>query len=66
MPQQVNQRDRLLKLSPELKSWIDRVVVPALVHEYLAVREREKSACSDGEPVAEFATTRTATVEEGG
>ena len=52
-------------LSPELKGWLDNVVVPALVRAYLAEMEREKSACSDGEVVAEFATTRTATVEEG-
>ncbi len=52
-------------LSPELKSWIDCVVVPALVREYLNELESKKLACSEGEPVAEFATTRTATVEEG-
>ena len=52
-------------LLPELKSWIDGVIVPALVREYLAGQEHEKSACSEGEPVAQFATTRTATVEEG-
>ncbi len=51
-------------LSPELKSWIDSVIVPALVREYLDVRERDESACSEGEPMAEFATTRTAIVEE--
>ncbi len=52
-------------LSPELKSWIDSVIVPALVKEYIAELEREKSACSEGEPMAECAATRTATVEEG-
>ena len=52
-------------LSPELKSWIDNVVVPALVRECVAELEREKSACSEGEPVAECLATRTATVEEG-
>ena len=50
-------------LSPELKSWIDGVVVPALVREYLAEMERKKLACSEVEPVAEFAATRTATAE---
>ncbi len=52
-------------LSPELKSWIDSVIVPALVREYLVGREHEKSACSKVEPVAEFAATRTAIAEEG-
>ncbi len=53
-------------LSPELKSWIDGVIVPALIREYLAVREHEESACSEGEPVAEFATSRTVPSREGG
>ena len=52
-------------LSPELKSWIDCVVVPALVREYLNELESKKLACSEGEPVAESFATRTATVEEG-
>ncbi len=63
MPQQVNQRDRLLKLSPELKSWIDGVIVPVLVREYLAELEHEKSACPGAEAVTESAATRTATAE---
>ncbi len=50
-------------LLPELKSWIDGVIVPALVREYLAGQEREKSACSEGEPVTESAATRTATAK---
>ncbi len=52
-------------LSSELRNWLDNVVVPALVRAYLAEMEREKSACAEVEPVAECATTRTATVEEG-
>ncbi len=52
-------------LSPELKSWIDGVVVPALVREYLNELESKKLACSKGEVVAECVATRTATVEEG-
>ncbi len=42
-------------LSPELKSWIDGVIVPALVREYLAERERKKSACSKSKPVKDSA-----------
>ncbi len=40
-------------LSPEVKSWIDAVVVPALVREYLSSIESKKLTCSEGEPVAE-------------
>lgn len=39
-------------LSPELKGWIDGVIVPALVREYLNELESKKLACSEGEPVA--------------
>ena len=53
------------QLDPAIRSWVDRCLVPNLVREYVAELERKKSACSEGEPVAEFATTRTATVEEG-
>ena len=52
-------------LPPELKSWIDRVVVPALVREYLNELKSKKLACSKEEVVAECLPTRTATVEEG-
>ncbi len=52
-------------LSPELKAWLDNVVVPALLREYVAELERKKFACSEGEPVAECAPTRTAIAEEG-
>ncbi len=40
-------------LSQELKGWIDNVVVPALVREYVAELEREKSACSKPKPVTD-------------
>ncbi len=53
-------------LSAELKGWIDRVIVPALIREHLAVREREESACSEGKLVAQCATSRTVPSEEGG
>ncbi len=48
-----------------IRSWVDDCLVPILVREYLSETEREKSACSEGEPVAECLATRTATVEEG-
>ncbi len=54
-------------LSPELKGWIDAVVVPALVREYLSSIESKKLPCSEGEPVAECAATPTAIADiEGG
>jgi hypothetical protein len=49
-----------------MRSWVDNCLVPILVREYLAEIEREKSACSEGEPVAEFAASRTVPSEEGG
>ncbi len=52
-------------LSPELKNWIDTVIVPALVGEYLAGWEHDESACPEGEPVTQCAPTRTAIAEEG-
>ncbi len=52
-------------LSAELKDWIDSVIVPALVREYLNELESNKLACSKEEVVTECFTTRTATVEEG-
>ena len=60
-----NGQDR--RLSPRLKSWIDNCLVPSLVREFIAEKEREKSACAEGEPVAEFAATNatTADLEEG-
>ena len=41
-------------LSPELKSWIDSVIVPALVREYVAEMQREKT-CIRAEPVKDSA-----------
>ena len=52
-------------LSPELKGWLDNVVVTALLREYIAELERENSACSVGELVPQSAPTRTAIADEG-
>lgn len=46
-----NQRHN--SLTPELKGWLDRVIVPALVRQYLARLEPEKSLATDAEPVVE-------------
>ena len=51
-------------LSPELKAWLDNVIVPALVREYVAEMQREKT-CVRAEPMAKCAATRTAIAEEG-
>ena len=40
-------------LTPELRSWIDNCVVPALLREFLAERRPEEILASEGEPVVE-------------
>ncbi len=50
-------------LTPDLRSWIDNCVVPALVREFLAERRPEEMLASEGEPVVESAPTRTAIAE---
>ncbi len=50
-------------LPAALKGWLDNCLVPALVVEFLADLEREKSACPGGEAVTKSAATRTATAE---
>ncbi len=51
-------------LSPQLKSWLDNVVVPALVRQYLAQLEGEKSLAPDAEPVVESRPAHPAIIEE--
>ena len=50
-------------LSPELKGWLDNVVVPALVREYLNELESKKLACSKEEVVAECLPESTVSSE---
>ncbi len=57
-----NQRHN--SLTPELKSWLDNVIVPALVRQYLAQLERQKSLATGAEPVVESRLARTAIAEE--
>ena len=52
-------------INPAIRSWVDDCLVPILVREYLAEMERGKSTCSEVQPVAKFAATRTAIAEEG-
>jgi len=40
------------KIAPGLKDWIDNVIVPALVREYLAeIQQQNKLALTDNAPV---------------
>ncbi len=50
-------------LPPALKDWLDNVVVPALVRQYLARLEPEKSLASEGEPAVHSGAAHAA--EEG-
>ncbi len=40
--------------SPELKAWLDNVIVPALLKQYMAEMQREKP-CARAEPVKDSA-----------
>lgn len=51
------------RLSPAVRSWLDNVVVPALVREYLAEVKGQEVACAEAEPVASSAVTEPATAE---
>lgn len=51
-------RLRPAAINPEVKSWIDNVIVPTLVREYLA-SERERSEASNfSAPMVEFSDTK--------
>ena len=67
MPPSQHNTAQKLALSPQMRSWVDNCLVPILVREYVAELERKKFACSEGEPVAEFAATDAITADiEGG
>ena len=51
-------------LTPQLKSWLDNVVVPALVREYMSRLEPEKSLATGAEPVVESRLAHAATEGE--
>ncbi len=55
-------KQKKAEVSPELRAWLDRVIVPALVREFLA---EHKDLASGAPLVAESVPTRTATAEEG-
>jgi hypothetical protein len=50
-------------LSPQLKSWIDRVIVPALVREYVARLEPENSLATSAEPTVDSVAAHAAIAE---
>jgi hypothetical protein len=52
-------------LTPELRSWIDNVVAPALVRNYLAERQPEKGLAPEGEVLVKSAPAHAAIAEEG-
>ncbi len=51
-------------LTPELRSWIDNVVAPALVREYLAQLECEKSLATSAAPAVDSVPAHAALIEE--
>jgi hypothetical protein len=45
-------RNRPIKLNPALKSWLDNVIIPALVEEYLAeIEQKNRLAITGGSEV---------------
>ena len=52
-------------IDPTVKAWIDRVVVPTLVREFLAEREKENPLAPEARTVAECPPSSTATAEVG-
>ncbi len=53
------------RLPAALKSWLDNVVIPGLVREYLARLECEKMLATEAEPTVESAPAHAAVAEEG-
>jgi len=51
-------------LTPSLRSWLDNVVIPGLVREYLARPECEKMLATEAEPVVESRLAHAAIIEE--
>jgi hypothetical protein len=48
-------RNHSIKLNPALKSWLDNVIIPALVEEYLAeIEEKNRRAITGGSEVRSY------------
>ena len=56
-----NQRHN--SLTPELRSWLDNVIVPALVRQYLTEQQPEKSLAISAGPTVQSALAHTAVAE---
>ena len=52
------------RLPAALKSWLDNVVIPGLVREYLARPESEKMLATEAEPVVESRPAHAAIIKE--
>ncbi len=50
-------------LTPELRSWIDHVIVPALVRQYLTERQPEKSLATSAGATVQSASAHAAVAE---
>lgn len=46
-------------LNPQVKSWIDNVIVPMLVREYLASEEQHDKSLSGDIPMVQYPTSNT-------
>ncbi len=51
-------------LPAAVKSWLDNVVIPGLVREFLARLECENSLAPEGEPIVESRPAQSAIIEE--
>ncbi len=60
----MSSNDHNSTLTPELRSWIDNVVAPALVRQYLDEQQPEKGLATEAEPTVESAPAHAAIVEE--
>ena len=52
------------RLPPAVKDWLDNVIVPTLVRDYLAEQQPEKGLATEAEPVVESRPAHAATIEE--
>lgn len=62
--QRTVERSREKRLRPGLCAWLDGIIVPALVREYVETVERKNTLANGREVVAESAAKSKVTVEE--
>lgn len=46
-------------LDPQVKSWIDNVIVPTLVREFLASEKKQRESADDGAPMVQCTFVET-------